>query len=141
MSVEDFISRLDKVKSSGRGNWTACCPAHEDRHPSMTIREADDGRVLVHCFAGCSVDEIVGAVGLELGALFPEKPIKQDPAMPARLRFNARDILQSVADEFDICLVILGDIKNGKEIPDSDLQRLLMAIERIRAASSMANGD
>ena len=35
------------------GGWMARCPAHHDRKPSLSIRDADDGKVLIHCHAGC----------------------------------------------------------------------------------------
>jgi putative DNA primase/helicase len=49
----------------GRRNgseWTACCPAHDDRNPSLSIGEARDGTVLLHCHAGCSQDEVIAAL-------------------------------------------------------------------------------
>jgi hypothetical protein len=68
--VERLVSRLDKV--TGRnGRYTARCPAHDDRGPSLSVSEGDDGRCLVHCFAGCDVHQVVSAVGLELSDLFP----------------------------------------------------------------------
>lgn len=71
MSTEEFLSRLERVKRSGKG-WTARCPAHEDTQASLSIGEGDDGRVLLNCHAGCTVDEIVAALGLGLRDLFPE---------------------------------------------------------------------
>ena len=50
MTIEDFLTRLDGVKRTGRG-WQAKCPAHDDRSPSLSIREGELG-VLLHCFAG-----------------------------------------------------------------------------------------
>src|SRR5262245_61182843 len=50
----------------------ARCPAHEDRNPSLSIGVGDDGRVLLHCWAGCTVQAILGALGLELRDLFPD---------------------------------------------------------------------
>lgn len=70
MGVDSLLSKLDKVKPRGRNNWQACCPAHADKGPSLSVRELDDGRVLVHCFAGCSIHEILQAVGMEMGDLF-----------------------------------------------------------------------
>ncbi len=58
--------------------YRACCPAHQPegpksgRSPSLSVAEAENGAVLLHCFAGCSVDEITGAVGVELTELFPD---------------------------------------------------------------------
>jgi len=52
--IEQLLSSLLKVRKVGIGRWIACCPAHNDSKPSLAIRETDDGRVLLHCFAGCS---------------------------------------------------------------------------------------
>ncbi len=68
--VERFLSRLDKVRKSGAG-WTAPCPAHDDRNPSLSVKEGANGCVLVKCFAGCSVDSICAALGLRMADLFP----------------------------------------------------------------------
>lgn len=68
---EIILQRLDKVKRYGKG-WVACCPAHEDRDPSLSIKEAEDGKVLLHCFAGCETKDVLAAIGLDLRDLFPE---------------------------------------------------------------------
>ena len=71
MTVEEFLSRLERVKRSGAG-WIARCPGHEDRHASLTIGEGDDGRVLINCFAGCTPEEVVAALGLTMADLFAD---------------------------------------------------------------------
>jgi hypothetical protein len=71
MTAEEFISRLARVKRNGKG-WTARCPAHEDRKPSLSVHVGDDDRLLVHCFAGCTTEAIVGALGLKLADLYPD---------------------------------------------------------------------
>ncbi len=53
------------------------CPAHDDQKASLSITEADDGRVLLHCFAGCSVEKIVAKLGLRMADLF-RGPIAYD---------------------------------------------------------------
>ncbi len=72
MSVDNLLLRLDKVKPVGKCRWLACCPAHADKSPSLSIRELDDGRVLVHCFGGCSSYSVLEAIGLTINDLFPE---------------------------------------------------------------------
>ena len=62
--VGDALSRLDGVRRSGRG-WAARCPAHRDRSPSLSIAEGGGGRALLWCHAGCTYDEITGALGVE----------------------------------------------------------------------------
>jgi len=46
---------------SGNG-WMACCPAHDDNSPSLSISEANNGKVLVNCFSGCSQDAVIAAL-------------------------------------------------------------------------------
>lgn len=46
----------------GTGKWQACCPAHDDKHPSLAIREAEDGTVLVHCRSGCDQRQVIEAL-------------------------------------------------------------------------------
>ncbi len=68
MRLRDFLERLDHVRPYG-GGWTARCPAHEDKRSSLAVAETED-RLLVHCFAGCTVERITDALGLVLRDLF-----------------------------------------------------------------------
>lgn len=70
--LDTLLSRLEKVRANGRNKWMACCPAHDDGSPSLGVKMADSGVILVHCFAGCDVDDICAAVGLETWQLFPD---------------------------------------------------------------------
>ena len=67
--LEQILAKLPDAKKSGTG-WSARCPAHEDRQPSLSIAEGEDGRALVKCHAGCSLDAICAAVGLKPTDLF-----------------------------------------------------------------------
>ena len=73
MKVERLLSGLRKLKKTGAGEWVACCPAHEDRSPSLAIKETEDGRVLIHCFAGCEPQAILSSVGLKFSDVMPER--------------------------------------------------------------------
>ena len=70
--VDLLLAQLKKVTPKGKGQWMACCPAHEDHSPSLSIKENHDGRILVKCFAGCGASDVVHAVGLQLSDLFPD---------------------------------------------------------------------
>ena len=72
VNTPEFVSRLEGARQSGQG-WTAKCPAHDDRHPSLSIGLGDDGRVLVNCFNGCTPEEVVGALGLRMADLFESR--------------------------------------------------------------------
>jgi AAA domain len=58
------LARSLKAKRAGSG-WLTRCPAHDDRHPSLSISEGEDGRLLLHCHAGCEFDAILQAAGIE----------------------------------------------------------------------------
>lgn len=132
MSVDSLLSMLDGVKRTGQGKWLAKCPSHEDRTASLSIRELDDGRVLVHCFAGCDVHEVVGSVGLRIDDLFPPREIEH--GKPERRPFPAPDILRAIAHETMIVYLSAQAVAKGEVLPESDLQRLLVAASRIQAA-------
>ena len=73
--IERILSALGDrscdPKRNGKG-WSARCPAHEDRRPSLSVSEGDDGRALVRCHAGCTVDAICDAVGLQVADLMTD---------------------------------------------------------------------
>jgi putative DNA primase/helicase len=68
--VQNLVARLD-AKRCGEG-WIAICPAHDDHKPSLSIGEGADGRALVKCRAGCTLDAVLSAVGLTMKDLFPQ---------------------------------------------------------------------
>jgi hypothetical protein len=69
VNITEIVQRLN-AKRSGQG-WQARCPAHNDREPSLSIKEGLDGRTLLHCHAGCSTDNVLRSLGLTLRDLFP----------------------------------------------------------------------
>jgi len=73
VSLQEFLSRVNQVKYIGSNKYMAECPAHQDKEPSLSITTGDDGRVLVKCFAGCSTEAIVEAIGIEMKDLFPPR--------------------------------------------------------------------
>ena len=84
MKIDDFLALLKCVQPAGEGSWVACCPAHGDAHPSMSVA-ARDGKILVHCHVGCSAADIVGALGLELKDLFEDAPKPASTSAPTKV--------------------------------------------------------
>lgn len=70
-NLDKILSRLKKVKQTKNG-YVALCPAHDDKHPSLSVTEASD-RILIHCFANCRPKDILYALGLEIRDLFPQE--------------------------------------------------------------------
>jgi hypothetical protein len=135
-AVEKLLSRLDKVKRTGQGRWAARCPAHDDKGPSLSIRELDDGRVLLHCFAGCDVHEVLSAVGLEISDLFPDKPLSHGKA--ERRPFPAADVLRCLAHEALVIAAAVPSMLSGQPFSEADRERLIVAASRIQAAVDAA---
>jgi hypothetical protein len=138
MGAENLLSRLNGVRSTGRSRWMANCPAHEDRHPSLNIRELDDGRVLAHCFAGCGISEVLQAVGLEFDSLYPQTPIHH--SRKERRPFNTEDVFAAVLRETTFVAVIACNLAKGIELTENDRQLLLLAAERLNAAGELSIG-
>ena len=139
MGIDDLLSRLDGVRKSGPGRWTAKCPAHDDRSPSLGVRDGDDGRILVYCFAGCGIAAILGATGLTINDLFPAR-LAYNHA-PMRRPFPAADVLETIAREAAIVATAACNIRQGIVLSDVDHERLLIAVERIHEARRLANGE
>ena len=74
--VELVLAKLPEAKRNQKG-WNVQCPAHEDRRPSLSIAEGDDGRALLHCHAGCTAEQITEALGLTLADLMPPSSAKR----------------------------------------------------------------
>ena len=69
-AVDNVLCRLNNVSETDNG-WNACCPAHGDTSPSLSITETADGMVLLHCHAGCDIEDIVESLRLDFSDLRP----------------------------------------------------------------------
>lgn len=128
MEVTDILSRLSKVRGNGPGKWMACCPAHEDRTPSLSVRDAD-GRILLRCFGGCETGDVLAALGLSFSDLFAE-PLTHR-ARPLGAGLTAMDALRSIEREAGVLVILASDIAEKKTITDEEAARAAKAAGRI----------
>jgi hypothetical protein len=124
-----LLDRLDELRERGPGQWSARCPAHDDRNPSLSIRETNDGTVLLKCWSGCTAAEIVAAVGLDLSDLFPRVE-RRERRYRDQHRLSARDALEII--RHDATVVACG----GQSLLDgtatvSEIGRVSDAVTRI----------
>lgn len=140
MAIEVLLQRLDKVKQTGHCRWHARCPAHDDHGPSLTIRELDDGRILVHCFADCPTLEVLDAVGLDYSALYPQTPFSEYAFKPVRKSWNANDVLHALSVQLLIANNICAALADGKPLTGEDRQALQDCTRRFLAALELING-
>ncbi len=139
--AENLIQRLAKVRGRN-GSWTACCPAHNDKGPSLAVRELPDGRVLLHCFAGCETESVLAAVGMDMTDLFPPDSKRREygPGKPGvKPAFYASDLMRIIAFEALVVQIVAFDIAAGKRPSEDDQKRMMVAYERIDEAMRYAN--
>jgi hypothetical protein len=136
MDVNILLSRLSGCRPMGRDRWQARCPSHDDKTPSMTIRAMDDGRLLIHCFAGCSALDIVESVGLSMTDLFPE-PLGD--FKPVRAPFSATDVLRTMKTEALVLAIAASDMADGKALAQVDVDRVALSAGRIADAVEYIN--
>jgi hypothetical protein len=67
------------VRPHGR-NYVIQCPAHDDQNPSLSIRDGDDGRLIVHCFAGCDPLDVLSEIRARIGNIREHVETSPKPA-------------------------------------------------------------
>ena len=141
MSMDTLIFRLNGLRETINGQYIALCPGHDDRSPSLSIRECDDGRVLLHCFAGCDTEDVLAAIGLTFADVMPRKVGDFHSGKPISLRIPPRDALRVLDHESLVVAVIASDFLEHRNIDEATWIRLAKSvslINEIRAASTPA---
>lgn len=128
MSAHKIVERLDFCKQVREGQWIARCPAHDDKTPSLGIKDAGGGRTLINCHAGCGAIEILQAIGLDFGDLYP----------PTDQHFSARRI-KAPTETIDSLVVEIAahDRRMGKRLSKADTERLREALKRTPKTSDV----
>lgn len=139
MPLADLLNTLEAVKKTGPSRYIAKCPAHNDKRPSLTITEKDDGMVLIKCWTGCGAAEILQAVGLDYAALYPPRTDDHRGRLIKR-PWNPADLLQIMAYEALIVSIGASRQANGHAPSDADRQRILTASARLQRAAEAVNG-
>lgn len=144
MSATTLLPRLRNVRSTGPNSWRADCPnpVHEHARGSLAITDADDGRVLLVCFACHDTPAILAAVGLELADLFPERirdpsPEGRRAAREAFKRSAWAAALRVLAREATVVLIACRWLREGKALATEDEARLITAVQRIENARAV----
>jgi len=137
--IDNILSRLEKVHQRQPGQWSARCPAHADKGPSLSVRELPDGNVLLYCFAGCGAAAVVAALGMELTDLFPPREkTGRGPTRYPRL-LTAGQALELLEKEALLVAVAAGNVRHGVVLNQCDLNRLTQAAGRISWLRSEAS--
>ena len=149
MTAAALLSRLDRVRKTGADRWVACCPCHaSDSKSSLAIRELPDGRVLLHDFGGCDVETVLGAVGLTIGDLFPERidtsaEARGDRRYRSRVAapFPAADVLRAVVKDVLIAATVTRGVADVGSATQGETSLLFTIAGRLARAAELANAS
>lgn len=88
MTIHELLPQLESVRLRGNGRWSARCPGHADKSPSLSVSEGEKG-ILLKCWVGCTLAEICRGLGIEQRDLFFDALVKpqrgQRQAPPVRI--------------------------------------------------------
>jgi hypothetical protein len=133
------------VQHHGKG-CRAICPACGGKSRKLSLTQADDGRVLLHCFARCSPHDVLAAVGLTVNDLFARRvEANMTLAQKRELREAARQAqwraaLDALQLEISVVHIAALQVAAGESLASDDLQRVGTACDRIRNAREVLNG-
>lgn len=125
--LQNTLDRLKGVKKTLDG-YIALCPAHDDNTPSLSIADGDNGKVMLHCFAGCKYEDIRRALQSEPNAV-PIRSVKISNTKKSQAFSTAEQAIKSLENNMGphackweyhnstgetICYVIRWDLREGK---------------------------
>ena len=131
MNINNLLLRLEKVKQISTEQYIAICPSHQDKSPSLSIRVLPDEKILLHCFAECSIDEVLCSIGLNLEDLFPKK---LESSKTIKRKISPTSTLEIIYFEGLVIQTIARVMLIEKDIDELNYSRLRVAFERINSA-------
>ena len=134
-ALNTLLSRLERVQPIGNNRYKALCPSHEDRSPSLAIKD-DSDRLLLHCFSGCETSDVLGAIGLTFADIMPDKAMGNFKKV--KKPFYAMDVLGIIKFEATLVYIYATDMAKGLKLTSTDNERLLLAASRINHGYEVA---
>lgn len=130
--LQQLLGRLEGVVKTGCG-WRARCPAHGSKAASVSIAQGANGTVLVNAFCGCTAHDVLTAIGLTVGDLFPRRDLRtMTPAERSQLRQAAllprwRAAMEALQHEATVLLIAANKLGDGLPLDDSEQTRMRVA--------------
>ena len=130
MLLNDILNHLEKV-SQRADQYTALCPAHNDKKPSLAITEKGE-KILLKCWSGCTTEDITGALGLQVKDLFTESNLSPQQRQQYAQRKTFRQCLEDLEIEVHIFYQnIVQLLHTDTPLSDEDKARNIVAQNRI----------
>ena len=138
VAIDALLPRLERAQKAGNG-WRADCPNGHKARGALSVTQGDSGAILLHCFAGCSAADVLGALGLTMADIQPQRLRDESPEArrQARERFRLASVSAAagvIEREAHIVHLAGCDLLRGEVLDAADTQRLGEAVERIAAA-------
>lgn len=134
--IDILLSRLEKVRPRGKDQYMACCPAHDDKSPSLAISEDRNGLILLKCFAGCEVLDVLAAVNMQMEDLFPDgSPGNFKGLQRLEDEYNTKKgnkELKAISEDVMVLKMAKQMRERGERLSTSDLARELQAYMKVR---------
>jgi hypothetical protein len=100
-TLAELLSNLESVSESGEG-WSACCPAHPDSRPSLSVHAKSNGRFLIKCHRDCKFEDIVQAAGMTLTEMFDTALSTRTAIQPARSVAQVKPKVTESVSDFEV---------------------------------------
>lgn len=131
--IDIIIEKLEKCRQAGYSRYIACCPAHDDKSPSLSVRQVD-GKILLHCHAGCEPDAVLAALGLRWSDVFEDEwDAAYHSAISQKTKLPPVDPL---SHEYTILFLANEQIERNDPLSIEDEARVKLAMERVEAANA-----
>jgi hypothetical protein len=131
---EKIIERLQRVRQVAPRRWVASCPLHNTKGTALSIRELDDGRVLLHDFGGCETQAILSSIGLTVSDLFAETTTHHVKGCKPGHWHARKEAFETIHREC-LLVAIAGETWAAGMLPTlQDRDRVCMAAQQIREA-------
>jgi hypothetical protein len=129
--IPELSARLKKFKRLSEGRYTACCPVHNDRNPSLGITLKPDGKWVMNCLScGANGQAVCDALGIDVTALFPPS---DNPRYERQTRsgFSAWQLLHALEPDLVRLLIVANELKENQAISPDDRDFVAGLILRI----------
>jgi hypothetical protein len=130
--LDALLARLEGVRATGPDRWQAQCPAHEDKSPSLSIRDAGGDRTLLHCFGGCDPEDILTAIGMNWADLYPDpNECAYERALAAGHKRRQKMLADITARDYarNVLRIAAADLEAGKVHDVVDKATIALAAE------------
>jgi len=129
--ADTLLPRLPNLRTTGKDKWMSCCPAHNDKKPSLSVRRFPDGSLSVKCFTGCSTVDVLTSVGLRPSDLFPKSDDDYSRSRNPRTSPDLRSLVGYLREDLQAVQIAMAQLAAGDDLTEADYDRLGLVALRI----------